>query len=153
MLIFADKHWLPFFLRDRDRDNLLSEASILLGGDGSLMAAQSVAVLLLAADTIALGNVLRRLAHAVGVVHSGELGVDETPAQGGIVEGGIAAKGALGLAQDEGGARHALDTASDKSIAGADLDRLRGAVNGLQARTTEPVDGLACYMDRQACQQ
>ena len=50
-------------LRRLDRDDLLGEEPGLGGGDGALVAAQAEGVLVLAADPVALGDVLAGLAH------------------------------------------------------------------------------------------
>ena len=55
-------------LRRRDRHDLLGEAAGLLGGDRAPVAAQREVVLVLARDPVALGDVLRRLAHRLGRV-------------------------------------------------------------------------------------
>ena len=69
-----------------DRDDLLGEDARLGGGDGALVAAQREGVLVLAADPVALGDVLAGLAHRLG--RDAELGhprVDQAPAQGRVV--------------------------------------------------------------------
>jgi hypothetical protein len=54
-----------------------------------------------------------------------------------------AGQAALGLADDPGGAAHRLDPATEVEVALAELDRAGGAVDRLQARGTEAVDGGA----------
>ena len=63
----------------------------------------------------------------------------------------IATKGGIGFAQHEGGAGHALDATRDKGITHACLNSLGRAIDGLQARAAEPVDGLPGHVKGETC--
>ena len=52
--------------RNLDRQHLILEAPGVYRGDGALVALQREGVLLLAADLVLLGDILRRLAHELG---------------------------------------------------------------------------------------
>ena len=142
-------------LRRLDRDDLLGQPAGLGGGDGALVAAQGEGVLVLAADPVALGDVLAGLAHRLG--RDAELGharVDHPPAEGRVVHRLRAAgEGALGLLDDPGRPAHRLDPAGQVEVALAELDRAGGAVDRLQAGGAEAVDGGAGNAVRQAGQQ
>ena len=125
------------------------------GGDGALVAAQGEGVLVLAADPVALGDVLAGLAHRLG--RDAELGharVDHPPAQGRVVHRlRPAGEGALGLLDDPGRAAHRLDAAGQVEVALTQLHRPGGAVDRLQAGGAEAVDGGAGDALREPGQQ
>ena len=142
-------------LRRLDRDDLLGQLARLGRGDGALVAAQGEGVLVLAADPVALGDVLAGLAHRLG--GDAELGhprVDHPPAEGRVVHRLRAAgEGALGLLDHPGRPAHRLDPAGQVEVALAGLDRPGGAVDRLQAGGAEAVDGRAGHALRQAGEQ
>src|SRR5206468_1590639 len=55
-----------------------------------------------------------------------------------------------GFQHDVRCACHAFDTAGDKRLAFARLDRLSGTGCGLEPRAAQPIHGLAGYLDRQS---
>jgi hypothetical protein len=134
---------LTFGLGDVDRDDLVVEPAIVLGGGGLLVAGEGPGVLIGAADVVAAGDVLGGDAERVDAVQALHRGVDHAPAEGGVEELGVAGEGLAGLGHDEGGAGHALDAASDVDLALADHDRLGGLEDGLHARAAQAVDGDA----------
>ena len=97
----------------------------------------------LAADPVALGDVLGGLAHRVGrdaaLVHAR---VDHAPAEGRVVHRLRAARQApLGLLDHPRRPAHRLDPAGEVEVALAQLHRARRRVDRLQARGAEPVHG------------
>ena len=118
MLVAVDDERLALPLRDRDRDDLVGEASGFDGCDGALLAFKRERVLALAADAPALGHVLRGLAHRVGVVAFGQARVHEPPAEGRV---GHLARPAivrrLGLELDVRRPGHRFDAAADEHVA------------------------------------
>jgi hypothetical protein len=66
---------------------------------------------------------------------------------------GIAREGGVGLAHDEGRARHALDAAGDHQIGVAGADGARGGADGVHARAAQSVDRGAGDFERQAGEQ
>ena len=80
-------------------------------------------------------------------------GIDEAPAQHGVLELHRAVERALGLAHDIGRAGHALDAARDHHVGLAELHGARRMAGGLETRTAQAIDRGARHLDRQAGQQ
>ena len=151
MLIDGNYGGLTLFLWDGYRQDLGGETAGLLGGYGSLLTAQREGVLISATDAVLFGDVLGRFPHAVGMMYGGQFGINEPPAERGIVHVHIAAKGGIGFAQNEGSAGHALDATRDKGITHTCLNSLGRAIDGLQARAAKPVDGLPGNVQGETC--
>ncbi len=118
------------------------------------LAFQREGVLVLAADTKALGHVLARLAHRVGVVDRGQRRVDESPAQCRVDElVGAALKGSFGLEHHVGSAAHRFHPAGHEDVTIADCDRVCGGVDRLEPAATQTIHGQASDLRRQASQQ
>jgi hypothetical protein len=84
----------------------------------------------------------------------GEPRVGEPPAERRVLELARAAiPGRFGLRHHVRGPRHRLDATADEHVAVADLDRVRGRVDGLEARTAKAVDGQPADLDREPRQQ
>jgi len=79
--------------------------------------------------------------------------VDETPADGGIVDGGIAGECRLRLGHDEGRATHALHATRDDEICFAGLDGASSGDYGVHAGAAETVDGGPRHRTRQTGQK
>ena len=75
-------------------------------------------------------------------------GVDEAPADRRVVDVRRALEGRLGLAHDEGRARHAFDAAGDGERRLARLDRARGGRDRVHARAAEAVHRYAGHASR-----
>src|SRR5579859_4193092 len=117
---------------NRHGPDLVAEAPRLDGGEGTAVAFGGERILVRTRDVVALGDILRGLAHAVGMVHLGEPRVHEAPAQCAVLQLHLAAlEGRLGLAENVWSAGHALDAASDVHISLTSLDGVRGGVDGL----------------------
>ena len=148
MLVPLDGHWLALGHRHDHRHDLLGEAVLLDGRHGAAMALEREGILVLARDTALLGHVLAGLAHRMRVVHLGQARVGEAPAEGGVEQLAVAAVvGALGLGHDVGRASHRLHATGDEGIAVAGPDGVGRAVDGLQAGSAQPIDGLAGHAD------
>src|SRR5712692_1425037 len=125
----------------------------LLGRDRLLMAFERPPVLILPADAITAGDLLRGLAEANGPVLL-ELGVDHPPPERGVIHGLAAARElSLGLFQDVGSAGHALDAPGEKAGAVPGLNFPGGRHHRLHAGAAQPVNGGRRNLDRQPGQQ
>ena len=144
----------PFRPGDLDRDDLVVEPAGLDRGDRPPLALERERVLALAVDAVALGDVLRGLAHRVRVVHLGELRVEEAPAERRVLELARAAvPGAGRLGHHVRRPGHRFHAAADEHVAVADGDRVRGRVDRLQPGPAQPIDGQPADLDREAGQQ
>ena len=154
MLVARDLDRIALRLRHHDRHDLVGEAAFLDRGNGALVRAKRERVLLLAADSALLGDVLARLAHRVRVVHLGQARVGEAPAEGRVVHlAGAAVVSGFRLGHDVRRARHRLDAAGDERVAVADHDRVGGRVDRLEPGAAQSVDRLAGDLDRQPREQ
>ena len=136
------------------RHDLAVEASLVACGHGAAVGLQREAVLVGAGDLVALGHVLRRLAHPLGGVHLRHAGVDEAPADRGVGDLRHAAgEGAVGLELHQRRAAHRLHAAGQHQVGLAQADRARGLVDRLQPRRAQAVHRHARDLDRQAGQQ
>ena len=117
------------------------------------MGPQGEGVLIHTGDLVVLRDVLTGFGHGIDAVLLFHQGVDEAPADGGVVDLGIAGKGCVGFGHHEGGARHGFHTARDHQVGLTGLDLTRGDQDGVHAGTAEAVDGGAGDADRQASEQ
>ena len=93
MLVLVDDDRIALALRDRDRHDLLGEPSVGLRRRRLLLRAQGEGVLVLARDVEVRGHVLAGLRHGIDAVLLLHQRVDEAPADGGVVDLGIAREG------------------------------------------------------------
>src|SRR5258706_10211520 len=124
MLVNGNNYSLTLLLGNGDGDDFWRKPPGLLRGDGPLVTAQGEGILVGAAYFVTRCHVLRRLAHAIGVVHGGEARIDETPAERCVVEVHTAAEGAICLAEDKRRTRHILHATRDNDIAHTSLNGL-----------------------------
>ena len=94
-------------------------------------------------DVEVLGHVLAGLRHGIDAVLLLHQRIDEAPADGGVVDLGIAREGRLGLRHHEGRARHGFDAAGDHQLGLAGLDGAGGGDDRIHARAAQAVDGGA----------
>jgi len=108
----------------------------------------------LAVDLVPGRHPLRGLAHLQRAVQLLHAGVDEPPAEGGVVRRLRAARErAVRLPHHPRGPCHALDPAGDHHLGAARLDLVRRRDRRLHAGAAEPVDRLARHLDGEAGQQ
>ena len=81
--------------------------------------------------------------HRIGAVRRLHQAVDEAPADGRVVDLGLAGEGLGGLAHDERRAGHAFDAAGQHQLSSPAADRARGGADGVEAGAAQPVDGGA----------
>ena len=147
----------PRMLVDRhlaDGDQLVCEAAGCLRLGPALLRAQRERVLVLAADVVALGHVLARLAHALEREHRLHRRIGEAPAERGVVERAVAAREcALGLGGHERRAAHRLDSTGHEEVAVAREHGVAGGRDGREPRRAEAVQRHARDGLRQAGQQ
>jgi hypothetical protein len=83
-------------------DDLLGQPAVGLRGDRLVLAAHGECVLVGARHAKLFGDVLAGLRHGIDAILLLHQRVDEAPADGGVVDLGIARKGRVGLGHDEG---------------------------------------------------
>ncbi len=127
-----------------DRNELVGEASRLVGGGPAALRLERERVLILARHAPPLGDVLARLAHRLRREQLGELRIREAPAERRVVQRPLGAIPRLRrLRRDERGARHRLLAARDEQIAVARDHRVTRADDRSEAGRAQPVDGDA----------
>jgi hypothetical protein len=118
------------------------------------MALEGEAILLLARDPVALGDVLGRFAHRRGRVALRHPRVDQAPPERCVVQRlRPARQPRLGLGHHPWGAAHGLSASGQVEVTLAEAQSARGLVHGLQSRGAEPVHGYPRHLSRQARQQ
>lgn len=100
---------------------------------------QGEAVLVQTADSVPGRKVFGSFGHAVGAPGLRHPGVDEAPADGGVVNLGRAGEGGFGLGHHEGRAGHAFDAACDDDLRRAVADAAGGKDHGIKAGRAEAV--------------
>ena len=150
--VFLKRHRVAAALRHRHAHYLFVEAALTLGGDGALVAAEGVLVLLGAGDFVLAGQVLGGLHHATGdgaealVRGDSDAGAGQTVVEGYRAEAGAPA----GLVAVELRAAHALDAAGDDNVRVICLHQHAGVQDGLQARGAAAVQLVAGHLDGQS---
>ena len=139
MLIVLYHPRLTFALGNGHRDDLLGEAAAVARRRRQRVAARGKAVLRLAIDIKLLGDVFSGLGHRVGAVLLLQQLIDKAPTDGGVVDFGIAAKGAVGLGQHHRRARHRLYPAGNGELHLTRLDRPRGAADSVHPGAAQAV--------------
>ncbi len=115
------------------------------------MGEEGEAVLLLPPDPVHLRQVFGGLAHALGAVEGLHFGVDEAPAQGGVVHDEVAGGEApLGLRDGVGGTGHGFHAASDIHLALPGPDGPGRLGHGLQPGAAEAVYRAARHLHGEA---
>ena len=138
----------------RDVDQLVGEAPGRLRLGPAVLGAQRERILVLAADAVALGHVLARLAHALEREQLLHRRVRESPAERAVVEHAVAARERpVGLARDQRCAAHRLHAAGHEEVAVAREHGMAGRDDRREPGGAEPVDRHACDRFRQAREQ
>src|SRR5204862_1878857 len=97
---------------------------------GALLRAQREGVLVGARDLVVLGHVLAGLRHGVDAVLRLEYGIDEPPAERGVVDFAAALERLLRLAHDQRRPRHRFDAAGNRKLRLAAADSARDIADG-----------------------
>ncbi len=137
----------------RNRHDLAVEKTGLLRRQTTLLGAQCERILIVAGNVEFGGNVLRSLGHRVNPVLRLNGRVDETPADGRVLDARAARISGLRFAYHEWRTRHAFDSASDDQIRFAAADRARRLRHCFQPGGAESVHRAARNIDRQAREQ
>ena len=153
MFVFIDDDRIALLLRNGDRGDFGIEVAGLLRRDSLVLARHGHLVLVFAADLVVGGNVLGGLGHRVDAVLGLHPGVDEAPADGGVLDGVDPAEGAVGLGDDERGAAHGLDSAGDHQTGFTGLDGARRGAERVEPGAAQAVDGRSGNVERQAGEQ
>src|SRR5690606_375217 len=133
-------------LRHFYRSDLVPESAGLLRCSGLLLGAQGVGVLLLAADLIALGEILRSYAHVIVVE-----GVPQAVVHHAVDQLAVAhALAGTGVRQQMGGQAHGLLAAGDHDLRIAAADGLRSKMDRLESGAADLVDVQCRHAVRQA---
>ncbi|MNF04282.1 hypothetical protein D3C80_2037640 [compost metagenome] len=90
MFVFRNHQRIALALRDRHRDDFLIEAAIGQRVGCLLLAANGEGVLILAGDLIIDGDVITGLRHGIDAILRLHQRIDETPADGRVVDFGVA---------------------------------------------------------------
>ncbi len=152
MFVLVHRHGSAF-AGDLDRDDLFGEIARRCRLGRALLRAQREGVLVGARDLILLGHVLAGLRHGVDAVLRLEQRIDETPAQGRVVDLGPALERLLRFSHDEGRARHRFHAAGDGELRLAAADGTRRVADGVEPRRAQAIDGHAGNGVGQARQQ
>src|SRR6202051_4767474 len=126
----------------RYRRNLLGEIARRDRLPGTLLRADRKRVLIGARDLEFLGDVLAGLGHGVDAVLRLHQGIDEAPADGGVVDVGRARKRFRRLAHHERRPRHRFDAAGNREIDLAGADGAAGGADRIETGGTETGQGL-----------
>ena len=137
---------IALLLRDAHGADLARQVTGLDRGHSLHLASQRHAVLRFAFDTVVGGHVLGRFGHGVHAVLGFHQLVDQAPADGGVVDGVVAAESTLGLWHDERRAVHAFHAAGDHQAGFAALDGACDRAHGVQAGAAQAVDGGAGHL-------
>ncbi len=92
MLVARDPQFFASTLQDGDRHDLFAEAACFYRRLRPLLASEGKGILIEAADTKIRGHILGGLRHGIDAILCFEFRVDEAPAEGRIVDFGIAAE-------------------------------------------------------------
>ena len=153
MLVERHAYGVAFLLRNFNADDFLSQRAVALRASRFLLARQSKGVLIRAAYAELDGHVFRGLRHRIDAVLTFHQRIDETPADGRVVNIGLPRKCAGGLAHHERRARHAFDAACNHQPRFACLDGARCGADRVHTRAAQTVDGCARRSRGQAGQQ
>jgi hypothetical protein len=153
-LVRVDRHGVALGLGNVDGHDLVVESARLGGGHRAAVRLERERVLVLARDAVALGDVLRRLAHRIRRVALGEAGVHEAPADGRVHEPAVAAREApLRLQHHERRARHRLHAAGQHEAGLAEPDLAGGLHDRLEAGRAQPVHRHAGHLLGEPCDE
>ena len=153
VFVLAHQQRIAFLLGNAHWCDLGLQACIFLCHQRIALRAPGHLVLRLARDAEICGHVLGGFGHAVHAIGLLHQPVDKAPADGGVVDRIAAAKSAVHLGHNEGGAAHALDAAGNHQAGLARADCPRRRAHRVQARPAQAVDGGTGHLNRQAGEQ
>ncbi len=153
VFVRVDDHGIALALRHFDGNEFVGEEPHLVGQSPALLAEHGEAVLLLATDVELACDVLRRLPHGVGMMQGGKLRIREPPADGGVVNLGLAVEGGVRLRHGERSTAHAFRAAGDVDVAATGFDHAGGDVDGFESGCAESVDRAAGHRVGQSGQK
>ena len=139
VFIMIDQHRAFLAAGRLNRHDLGGEIAVAFRLAGAHLRAECKCVLIGTADLEFLRHVLSRFRHGIDAVLALHQRIDETPADCRVENLDLARKGGVGLALDEGRARHRFDAASNGEVHLAGLDSARGGADRLHARCTKTV--------------
>ena len=153
MFVAVKDNRVALALRDRHGGDLVGENTGLVRRFPAILTAFGKGVLIFAADIIIRCHVVAGFGHGFDAVLRLHLGVHKAPANGGIIDSVVAREGGFRLGHHERRAGHAFDTAGNRQIHVAGLDRTGRDADRIHARGTQTVDRCTGHIDRQAGQQ
>ena len=153
VLVLAHHHRLALALGDGDGNDLTVKKACVLRGLAALLRAQCHGVLVSARDIEVLRHVLSGFGHGVDAVLRLHQRVDEAPANGGVFHACCAREGAVGLAHDEGRARHAFHATGNHQFSFTRANGAPGHANGVQAGAAQAVHSATGYVHGQTSEQ
>lgn len=139
VVLVDDLRGLAAAARNLNRNNLLLEPAGLRRGNGLLVGADAVVVLLLTVEAVVVGALLGRQTHVLVRVRVGQTILEDTIDEGLVAELGTRAQ----VGQIVGSVGHALGTSSDDDVGIAGDDGLSTDDEGLDRRGAHLVDGGA----------
>jgi hypothetical protein len=145
LLVLVHQQRLAAALGHGDGDDLLLEATLLLGGDGASVALAGEGILVLASEAVLLSHEVAAVAHVHVVV-----GIPQAVVDHGVDD--LAAAHAIataGVRQRVGGVGHGLHAAGDDHIGVVQQDLAAREHHGLQPGAAHLVDGDGARRHRQ----
>ena len=148
-----DERRLALALRNLHRHELAREEAAPGSRRRALLTAQREAVLIRARDVELRGDVLAGLRHGVDAEAFLQARIDETPADGGVEDLGVAAEGTVRLRHHEWRARHRFDAPGDRELHLAGTDRAGGDRHRIEPGAAEAIDRGPRHRYRQSREQ
>ena len=135
VLILVHHHSIAFFLQDGDGRDFLRQETSFLCGNRLHLTGQSHAVLGVALDFEVGSHVLRGFGHGIHTEHAFHQRVDETPADGGVINLRVAAKCRFSFGHHKRCAAHAFHATGDHQTSLTSANGTGGGAQSVHART------------------
>ena len=133
MLILTKKNRVTFLLRNGRSHNFLLQSAVPESLGRALLTPEREKILILARNAKFFGHVFAGFRHRFNTILCLHQWIDESPAERGVFHSYGARISAVGLGDDEGPSRHALDASGNHQIRLAALDGARRACDGVHA--------------------